>query len=272
MSDNLFDSALQCLMCQDPADKCRLTVEVCAALEGGRLVARSVSPPRQVSVPGRPARPRLVAPRDLPKRKSGSVEGRAGLLHALAHIEFNAINLAWDAVYRFRDMPAEFYTDWAGVAREEALHFGLLRDCLQRLGYAYGDFDAHNGLWDMACRTAHDPLIRMALVPRVLEARGLDVTPAILARLRASGDQCAVEALEVVQRDEVGHVEIGSRWFRYCCELHGLDPESTFIDLLNAYMPGQVRPPFQYDARRRAGFNDNELRRLEELAAGGERL
>ena len=267
MDDNIFEVALDCLLCPDPAEKCRLTAAAAEAVVRGTLQVRTAPPPRAVEAPGRPACPRLVKPRDLPRRKAGSVEGRAVLLHALAHIEFNAINLAWDAVYRFRDMPAAFYADWANVAREEALHFRLLCDCLQRLGYAYGSFDAHNGLWEMACRTAHDSLVRMALVPRVLEARGLDVTPAILGRLRKSGDGCAVEALEVIQRDEIGHVEIGSRWFRYLCERRGLDPGTTFIELLDEYMPGKVRPPFHYEARRQAGFNDREIRWLEEIAA-----
>jgi uncharacterized ferritin-like protein (DUF455 family) len=264
---NLFDSALRCLRCDDPVEKCRLTDAVVAALAQGRLQVRSDEPPQAVDVPGRPPRPHLVAPRDLPQRKLGSAEGRATLLHALAHIEFNAINLAWDAVYRFRDMPEAFYRDWAGVAREEALHFRLLCDCLQDLGYAYGDFDAHNGLWEMACKTAHDPLVRMALVPRVLEARGLDVTPAILERLRKTGDARAVGALEVILRDEIGHVETGSRWFRYLCRLRGQEPEATFVKLLKEYMSARVRRPFHYEARRQAGFSEQDMQHLEEMAA-----
>lgn len=266
VAENLFDCALECLRCDDPAEKCRLTDAVCDALACGRLGRVSARTPQAVDTPGRPARPRLVAPRDLPRRRPGSVEGRATLLHALAHIEFNAVNLAWDAVYRFRDMPAAYYADWAGVAREEALHFRLLCDCLQRLGHAYGDFDAHNGLWEMACRTAHDPLVRMALVPRVLEARGLDVTPGILERLARAGDSCAVAALEVILRDEIGHVEIGSHWFRYLCRQRGVQPEATFAALLNEYMPGQVKRPFHYEARRQAGFNEREMQHLEDMA------
>jgi len=264
---NLFVCALQCLRCEDPVEKCRHTDAVVAALAEKRLQLVSDRRPQAVDIPGRPRRPSLVAPRDLPQRKLGSIEGRATLLHALAHIEFNAVNLAWDAVYRFRGMPEAFYTDWAGVAREEALHFRLLCDCLQNLGYAYGDFDAHNGLWEMACKTAHDPLVRMALVPRVLEARGLDVTPGILERLRKAGDSCAVAALEIILRDEIGHVEIGSRWFRYLCRLRGLNPETTFVALLQEYMHGQVRRPFHYEARRQAGFNEVEMQHLEDMAA-----
>jgi len=176
-TENLYEAALRCLCCDDPAQKCRWTEEVFHAIRDGRVHVQSGPPPIAIEAPGRPLRPRLVAPRAVPRRGLGTIEGRAGLLHALAHIEFNAINLAWDAVYRFRGMPVAFYTDWAQVAREEALHFQLLCGCLEQLGYAYGDFSAHNGLWEMACKTAHDPLVRMALVPRVLEARGLDVTP-----------------------------------------------------------------------------------------------
>ncbi len=268
MSEDLFAQALRCLRCEDPGEKCRLSEAVFTAVQHGRLrPVADASPVVAVTRPGRPARPRLVAPRGLPKRKLGSAQGRATLLHALAHIEFNAINLAWDAVYRFRGLPPDFYRDWARVAREEALHFALLCDCLQRLGYAYGDFDAHDGLWEMACKTAHDPLVRMALVPRVLEARGLDVTPAIVEKLRKTGDACAVAALEVILRDEIGHVRIGSRWFRYLCAQRGLDPDTTFVELLQAYMAGQVRRPFHYAARLQAGFNDEEMRQLEVLAA-----
>jgi len=269
--DNLHEAALRCLRCDEPLEKCRSTEEVFCAIGSGRLQPGAACAPVAVEVPGRPPRPILVPPREVPQRGLGTVEGRAGLLHALAHIEFNAINLAWDAVYRFREMPVAFYTDWARVAREEAFHFQLLCGCLQELGYAYGDFNAHNGLWEMACKTAHDPLVRMALVPRVLEARGLDVTPGILERLRNSGDAGAVEALEIILHDEVGHVEIGSRWFRYLCERRGLAPEATFARLLNEYMRGQVKQPFHYEARRQAGFNEREMQYLEQMASSRRR-
>ncbi len=268
MNGDLFARALRCLRCEDPQEKCRLTEAVFDDVRHDRLSPAADAPaPLPVAHPGRPERPRLVLPRALPKRKLGTLEGRATLVHALAHIEFNAINLAWDAVYRFRGLPLDFYRDWVRVAREEALHFGLLCDCLRRLGYAYGDFDAHNGLWEMACKTAHDPLVRMALVPRVLEARGLDVTPGILEKLRKTGDAAAVAALETILRDEIGHVEIGSRWFRYLCRQRGVDADAVFVELLQAYMAGQVRRPFHYAARLQAGFNDEEMRQLEVLAA-----
>lgn len=267
MPDNsIFELARECLQCSDPAEKCRATDASYDMLVASVPVIQSDEPPGPIGEPGRPARPRLVAPRELPRRGLGSETGRASLLHALAHIEFNAINLAWDAVYRFRDMPVAYYLDWARVAHEEALHFRLLCERLQGLGYAYGDFDAHNGLWEMACKTAHDSLVRMALVPRVLEARGLDVTPGILDKFAQSGDQGAVDVLKIILRDEIGHVEIGTRWFRYLCEQRGLDPEATFAALLQEYMQGQIKKPFHYAAREEAGFSRREMQCLETLA------
>jgi uncharacterized ferritin-like protein (DUF455 family) len=192
----------------------------------------------------------------VPRRKLTTPAGRAALVHAIAHIEFNAINLALDAVYRFRGLPSAFYDDWLQVAAEEAEHFLMLRRRLATLGHAYGDFDAHNGLWEMAVRTAHDPLLRMALVPRVLEARGLDVTPGMMERLRAAGDPETVEILAVILREEIGHVAIGTRWFRHLCDQRGLDPDRTFGELITEYMPGRIRPPFHEAARREAGFTE----------------
>ncbi len=264
---NLFQAAQQCLDCPDPPAKCVLTGLAYAALQAGELGFDSPDEPAGITAPGRPNRPRLVAPRQLPRRRPGSLEGRVSLLHALAHIEFNAINLAWDAVYRFRGMPEAFYTDWARVAYEEAHHYRLLSERLQELGSAYGSLDAHDGLWEMACKTAHDPLVRMALVPRVLEARGLDVTPGIVARLEKVGDDASVAILKVILRDEIGHVGIGTRWFRYLCEARGLAPEATFARLLEKYMKGQVKPPFHYHAREQAGFSPSEMAYLEKMAA-----
>ena len=188
------------------------------------------------------------------------------MIHAIAHIEFNAINLAWDAVYRFRRLPGQFYDDWVRVADEEAYHFQLVRGHLATLGYDYGDFDAHDGLWEMARKTAHDPMVRMALVPRVLEARGLDVTPGIMARLARHGDHAAVAVLEIILREEVGHVEIGSRWFRYLCDHRGLHPQETFRHLFDRYMTGRRKGPLHRQARLRAGFSEEELDYLEGMA------
>ena len=263
--NDLFEAAKACLAARGPEQKAALTHATAIAWREGRLRPESNQPPEPIGEPGRPERPRLVSPRELPRRRVNTPEGHAALLHAICHIEFNAINLAWDAVYRFRDMPRDFYDDWIRVADEEASHFNLLHRCLQNISHQYGDFDAHNGLWEMAQRTASDPLVRMALVPRVLEARGLDVTPGIMKKLQARGDECAVAALEIVLRDEIGHVAIGSRWFKYLCEQRGIEPESTFRNLLSQYMTGQVRGPFHKQARLKGGFSEAELAYLESV-------
>ncbi|TCK17786.1 uncharacterized ferritin-like protein (DUF455 family) [Thiogranum longum] len=266
MMQNLFDQAKRCLDCSDPVEKLALTAQTFTALLAGDLSLESCHAPLPFSDAGRPRRPRLVAPRALPRRSPASREGRIALLHAIAHIEFNAINLAWDAVYRFRGLPDRYYHDWSRVAAEEAYHFRLLAARLAELGSSYGDMDAHDGLWATAARTAHDPLVRMALVPRVLEARGLDVTPGMIERLDKVGDNATVGLLEIILRDEIGHVEIGTRWFRHLCAQRRLDSGQTFQRLLSEYMQGQVRPPFHYEARRRAGFSDSEMRHLEVMA------
>ncbi len=213
-------------------------------------------------LPGRPPRPQLVPPAQVPQRSPFTREGRAALLHAVAHIEFNAINLALDAIWRFPGLPEPYYRDWLRVAGEEALHFGLLVEHLATLGHAYGDFDAHDGLWEMVQKTAHDVLARMALVPRTLEARGLDATPPMQARLRKAGDERAVAILDVILRDEVGHVAIGNHWFRWLCERDGLDPLATYETLAQRHGAPRPRGPFNLEARSAAGFRPDELARL----------
>jgi uncharacterized ferritin-like protein (DUF455 family) len=210
-------------------------------------------------LPGRPPRPRLVDPAALPRRSPFTTEGRAALLHAVAHIEFNAIALALDAVWRFGAMPEAYYRDWLRVAAEEALHFTLLRDHLRTLGHDYGDFDAHDGLWTMCEKTAGDVVARMALVPRTLEARGLDATPPMQARLAKAGDTRAVEILDVILRDEIGHVAIGNRWYRFLCERDGLDPLAHYAVLAARHGAPRLKPPFNLDARAAAGFSGEEL-------------
>ena len=209
--------------------------------------------------PGRPLRPRLVPPKDVPSRTPFTVEGRAALLHAITHIELNAIDLALDAVWRFDGMPPAFYADWLRVASEEALHFGLLRAHLQSIGYDYGDFDAHDGLWLMTQRTAGDVLARMALVPRTLEARGLDATPPLQAKFKRAGDLRAVEILGIILRDEIGHVAIGNRWYRWLCEQQGLNALDHYAVLAERHGAPRLRPPFNLEARRAAGFTGDEL-------------
>ena len=266
MQGNLFVSAALCLDCTDIAEKLALTDEVARAFSDGNLDRANTARPLPIGVPGRPARPVLVAPRQLPQRGLGSGEGRAALIHAVAHIEFNAVNLAWDAVYRFRGMPFDYYRDWIAVAVDEARHFRLLQARLQQLGHEYGDFDAHDGLWEMAVKTAGSCLERMALVPRVLEARGLDVTPAMIRRLRGAGDDTSAEILELILREEVAHVAAGSRWFDWCCTKAGLDQVSTFAELVRRYATGAIKRPLNVEARRAAGFSADELERLTALA------
>ncbi|MDO6387031.1 ferritin-like domain-containing protein [Uliginosibacterium sp. 31-12] len=215
-------------------------------------------------LPGREARPQLVMPRDVPQRALSSPAGRAALIHALAHIELNAVNLALDIVWRFAGMPAAFYRDWLGVAREEADHFELLRAHLASLGHAYGDFPAHNGLWEMAAKTSDSLLARLALVPRMLEARGLDVSPAIRAKLIGAGDMRGAEILDVILRDEIGHVAIGNRWFKHLCEAAGRDPLEAFASLARNYSANLPRGPFNLEARRAAGFSEAELIALQQ--------
>jgi uncharacterized ferritin-like protein (DUF455 family) len=255
---NLFLAAGDCLGCTDVAEKLALTDAVAHAFAGGRLSPATETAADPIGAPGRPPRPRLVSPRELPQRGLGTSAGRAALVHAVAHIEFNAVNLAWDAVYRFRGMPDEYYRDWIGVAVDEARHFRLLQTRLRELGHEYGDFDAHDGLWEMAVKTADSCLERMALVPRVLEARGLDVTPAMISRLRHVDDAATVAILEVILREEVAHVAAGSRWFAWCCAREGCEPEATFARLV-AHHVGTLKPPFNDAARRAAGFSAQEM-------------
>ena len=210
-------------------------------------------------IPGRPRKPELVNPLSVKKRSMRTQEGRATLIHALCHIEFNAINLALDAIWRFANMPKQYYLDWLKVAAEEALHFSLLNGHLNTLGYAYGDFSGHNALWEMVERTQEDVLARMALVPRTLEARGLDATPAIRNKIAQAGDQAAAEILDIILRDEIGHVAIGNHWFNYLCQQRELDPVTTFESLCQQYKAPKLRPPFNMEARRKAGFTEMEL-------------
>jgi uncharacterized ferritin-like protein (DUF455 family) len=219
-------------------------------------------PAASAAVPGRPPLPQLIHPAKVPRRSPATAAGLAALLHAIAHIEFNAINLALDAAWRFDGMPRQFYLDWSQVAAEEAYHFTLLRDHLADLGHAYGDFPAHDNLWSMCERTKDDVTGRMALVPRTLEARGLDATPQIQDKLRQSGTPAArkaVDILDVILADEIGHVAIGNHWYRWLCEREGLDPVAHYGVLVERYDAPRLHPPFNEQARRSAGFSDEEI-------------
>jgi len=246
------------LMEVQPDKKCQLVDELEKAYKKNELSIEHTSP-EKILTPGRPSKPELVLPKFLKKRGIAKQSGRNHLMHAVAHIEFNAINLALDAVYRFADQPADYYRDWLRVAAEEAKHFGLVCDYLAKHGVTYGDFPAHDGLWDMCVRTQHNILARMALVPRVLEARGLDVTPSLIEKLKQAGDKDAVAVLELIYAEEVEHVRIGSDWFVFQCKQQALEPEKTFLDCVEKYLHGELRGPFNLTARQKAGFTVTEL-------------
>ncbi|MFO1351725.1 MAG: ferritin-like domain-containing protein [Gammaproteobacteria bacterium] len=264
----VFAAAWRALIEPDPDTKIALTEAAHHAWQSGSLTLESVAAPPRAVEPGRPPRLQLVHPRDLPRRGLHTAEGRCVFIHAIAHIEFNAINLALDAVTRFRDLPPEYYGDWLRVATEEAYHFRMVRDRLRDFGHDYGDFPGHDGLWDMARRTAHDVLTRMALVPRVLEARGLDVAPALIEKLLRVQDEATAGILKIILRDEIGHVAIGTHWFRYCCTLRGISAERTFHELLREYVRGELRGPFNLEARAQAGFSADELAGLSDQDGG----
>jgi len=262
---SLPDRLAECIHVSEPAAKVACVHALQADWLDGELDPAVGAERAPINQPGHPDKPELIPPQKVPRRRAGTLPGRSALIHALAHIEFNAINLALDAAHRFAGMPQAYYADWLRVADEEALHFDLLNTHLAMLGYAYGDFPAHNGLWDMALKTAHDPLVRMALVPRVLEARGLDATPLIVDKLRAANDLRMVEILSIIERDEIGHVAIGSHWFNRLCAARSLDPETTFRQLLVDYDAPPLKPPFNLEARRAAGFSEPELDWLSRL-------
>jgi uncharacterized ferritin-like protein (DUF455 family) len=259
----LRSEALKVLGLADPAAKAEAAQALLAAARAGALsLDTAVSLTPTVAIPGRPPRPLLVPPEQVPRRTPFTPAGRAALLHAVCHIEFNAINLGLDAVWRFAGMPEAFYRDWLQVAGEEGLHFSLLRTHLQTLGHDYGDFEAHDGLWEMAEKTRDDITARMALVPRTLEARGLDATPPMQAKLRKAGDLRAVEILDVILRDEIGHVAIGNRWFRWLCARDGREPVPAYAAYAAHYGAPRLKGPFNLDARRAAGFEPDEIARL----------
>lgn len=211
-----------------------------------------------------PERPLWVTPANVPRRGFGTPQGVAHLLHAIAHIEFVAIHLAWDILYRFRDMPESFIADWLGVAYEESLHFAMLRARMNDLGVDYGDLEVHGGLWAVAALSADDVLKRLALVPRTMEARGLDVTPGMIRKLAQHGDMETVAILERILHDEVGHVALGSRWLTWVCAQRGLDASASYFSLVGQYLPGLLRKPLNMPLRLAAGFSTEELRQLDD--------
>ena len=267
--EELRAGALRCLTECDPAAKVAAVYALAEAVAQGhcRPDADVDADPdaalvASAAIPGRPEQPQLVPPLQVGRRAMNTPEGRAMLIHALAHIEFNAINLALDALWRFPGLPTEYYTDWLQVAKEEAYHFALLEEHLQKLGYRYGAFLAHDSLWEMVEKTCDDVLARMALVPRTLEARGLDANPPLRAKLAQAGDMDAAHILDIILRDEIGHVEIGNRWYGHLCRQRGLDLREAYADLAARYKAPALRGPFNIEARLQAGFTEEEVRAL----------
>jgi len=256
---NLHLAARAALAESDVESKLAAAAYLWSDWQMGHLVPVAWTDPEPIVEAGRPSRPELVPPQRVPRRELSHPEGHAALIHALAHIEFTAINLALDAAYRFQGLPSAFYADWLKVAAEEADHFRLLRDHLRRLGHDYGDFPAHAGLWEIASRTADDPLARMALVPRLMEARGLDATPGLRKKLAAHGDAAGAAILDIILRDEITHVAAGDRWFRHLCAERGLDPQTTWRRLVLELDVPKPRRPFNETARLAAGFSADEL-------------
>ena len=257
----LRSAALSALCMAAPDARCAAAESLASFRGAVNTEVELVEPP---GVPARPARPLLVPPGSVMPRAVGTPEGRAALLHALAHIEFNAIGLALDHVWRFAGMPEAYYRDWASVAVEEAHHFALLRGRLREAGLDYGDLPAHDGLWEMARRTADDVLARMALVPRTLEARGLDASPMVRAKFVSIGDQVSAEVIDVILRDEIGHVAIGNRWFRHLCDQRGMDPVATYRREARRCNAPRLRGPLNVAARLQAGFTAQELDEMRE--------
>lgn len=261
---SLSAAACAVLQCADPAAKVRLSAAAAAGWRGGAVVEIGhVQPPRR---PARPERPPLMAPKHVKRRRiSVAPAGRIALLHALAHIELNAVDLAWDLIARFAatpGLPRAFFDDWVGVAAEEARHFALLSARLGEFGAAYGDLPAHDGLWQAAEATAHDLMARLAVVPLVLEARGLDVTPAMIRRLSEVGDHASAAILQTIHDEEIGHVAAGRRWFEHCCRAAGSEPVATYQALVRRHYGGLVKPPFNDASRARAGLTPDYYRPL----------
>lgn len=257
---SIFDAAAAVLATADAEDKAAASVTAAARFAAAELdMSPGAAPPDR---PSRPNQPELKSPTDMPRRKAGGVKGRAALLHAVAHIELNAIDLAWDMVARFGGDPMfrsdtgrrAFVSDWVRIGAEEATHFRMVSERLATLGARYGDFPAHDGLWDAAEKTKGDILGRLAIAPMVLEARGLDVTPAMAKKLRDAGDEDSAAVLDIIYQDEIGHVGAGAKWFSHLCSKEGKDEKSSFHALVGQYFPGGLKLPFNEEARNKAGL------------------
>ena len=258
MTQTLAEMATEVLTCGEGREKTEISKRhaeawFAARKAGTPIPVGTANPPLR---PSRPAKPELLDPRDVPRRRPGSPQGRIALLHAVAHIELNAVDLHWDIIARFGHipMPIGFYDDWVKSAAEESKHFNLICDCLEALGSFYGDLPAHAGMWKAAEDTAEDFMGRLAVVPMVLEARGLDVTPGMIEIFRRAKADDAVAALEVIYSEEVGHVAFGSKWFHFMCGRENLDPKDVFHDLVRRYFHGALKPPFNEEKRAEAGI------------------
>lgn len=260
---NLYQEAQYCFLLSDPDEKLDASFAVAGAFQASQLEWKEGDVPENLVMPGRLNRPVLVPPDSVSRRGFGTITQRAALIHALAHIELTAVNLAWDCIYRYREMPYEYYQDWVSAAADEAKHFFALRGRLRAMGFDYGDFAAHDELWESAVQTAGDLVDRMGILHRVYEARALDVVPKTLDKFQAIGDSKTADVLATVANDEVRHVGAGTRWFRYRCEQKGTDPDSLFFCLLKKYMNRYPKGPFNKEARSKAGFSDQELAMLE---------
>ncbi|MEM9063475.1 MAG: ferritin-like domain-containing protein [Pseudomonadota bacterium] len=255
---DLATAADAILRTADPAEKTKLSRETAAkwqaARESGGSPAVGIAEPPDF--PERPERPALKSPRDVPRRRPGTPAGRIALLHAVAHIELNAVDLHWDIIARFSatPLPLGFYDDWVRAADEESKHFGLVCARLEALGSTYGALDAHAGMWDAAHETAGDLMARLAIVPMVLEARGLDVTPSMIETFRKAGDEASVTALSTIYAEEVGHVAYGSKWFHFLCGRKDVDPKETFHNCVRTHFRGALKPPFNDEKRAEAGI------------------
>jgi len=250
----LTEAACRVLNTPKPEDKVRLTYDFARRWQEGEIIDVGTTPPPRR--PARPQKPQLCAPGDMPKRSTGGGKRRVNLLHAIAHIELNAIDLAWDIVARFapHGLPRAFCDDWVQVAEDEARHFEMLTARLGELDAAYGDLPAHDGLWEAANKTAYDILPRLALVPMVLEARGVDTTPPTVDKLRANGDTATADLMQQIGDEEISHVAAGVRWFEHVCAERGLAPLTTFKSLVAKHFKGHLKPPFNIPARNQAGM------------------
>jgi uncharacterized ferritin-like protein (DUF455 family) len=262
--NNLFEFAEAFFDQVDIDRKLELTHQAWQANIAGELIFTSDRPILPIDQVEFPQKPELLAPRQMPRRNLNTADGVVAFFHAIAHVEFVAIYLAWDILYRFRDMPKDFYQDWLRVADEEAQHFALIRGHLRTMQVDYGDLPAHSSLWEHAKDTSGDLLGRLAMVPRCMEARGLDVTPALIEKFRILGDDAGVSILTRILADEVGHVELGSKWFKFVCRQHGFDAESKYRELIGRYyIGGKPKGPFNRELRKIAGFSDAEIDWLE---------